>query len=79
MLVLSRKTNESIMIGDFIEVRVVEVSGKVIKLGINAPKDITVHRKEVYEAIKNENLQAAPVVPKENIISLLEYFNLQKK
>ncbi|MBQ3033461.1 MAG: carbon storage regulator CsrA [Deferribacterales bacterium] len=76
MLVLSRKTNESIMIGDAIEVRVVDVVGKTIKLGIEAPKDVAVHRKEIYVAIKDENLKA---VPKENIISLLEYFNKQKK
>lgn len=76
MLVLSRKTNESIMIGDNIEVRVVDVVGRTVKLGIEAPRDVAVHRKEVYEAIKSENLQA---VPKENIISLLEYFNKQKK
>ncbi len=76
MLVLSRKTNESIMIGDSIEVKVVDVIGRTVKLGIEAPRDVAVHRKEVYEAIKDENLQA---VPKENIISLLEYFNKQKK
>lgn len=76
MLVLSRKTNESIMIGDNIEVKVVDVIGRTVKLGIEAPRDVAVHRKEVYEAIKSENLQA---VPKENIISLLEYFNKQKK
>ena len=59
MLVLSSKSNESIMIGDDIEVRVVEITGKAIKLGIEAPKDIVVHRKEVYEAIKiNQNLTA---------------------
>ena len=76
MLVLSRKTNESIMIGDAIEVKVVEVNGKTVKIGIDAPKDVAVHRKEIYVAIKDENLKA---VPKENIISLLEYFNKQKK
>ncbi len=76
MLVLSRKTNESIMIGDAIQVKVVDVVGRTVKLGIEAPKDVTVHRKEIYEAIKDENLKA---VPKENIISLLEYFNKQKK
>ena len=75
MLVLSRKTNETIMIGDEIEVKVVDVVGRTVKLGIEAPKGMTVHRKEIYEAIKNENLQS---VPKENIISLLEYFNKQK-
>lgn len=79
MLVLSRKANESIMIGDFIEVKIVEVNGRSIKLGIEAPRDVAVHRKEVYEAIKNENLQAVPSVQKENIISLLEYFNKQKQ
>lgn len=76
MLVLSRKTNESIMIGDSIEVKVVDVIGRTVKLGIEAPRDVAVHRKEVYEAIKDENIQA---VPKENIISLSEYFNKQKK
>lgn len=76
MLVLSRKTNESVMIGDAIEVKVVDVVGRTVKLGVEAPKGVAVYRKEVYEAIKNENQQA---VPKENIVSLLEYFNKQKK
>lgn len=79
MLVLSRKANESIMIGDDIEVRVVEITGRTVKLGIDAPKDVLVHRKEVYEAIKNENLQAAPRENKENIVSLLEFLNKQNK
>ena len=79
MLVLSRKSNESIMIGDNIEVRVIEITGKSIKLGIEAPKDVVVHRKEVYEAIKDENIQAVrKETPKENIISLLEYFKKHK-
>lgn len=76
MLVLSRKTNESVMIGDAIEVKVVDIVGRTVKLGVEAPKGVAVYRKEVYEAIKNENQQA---VPKENIVSLLEYFNKQKK
>ncbi len=80
MLVLSRKTNESIMIGDDIEVSIIEITGKSIKLGIEAPKNIVVHRKVVYEAIKDENLQAVrKEAPKDNIISLLEYFNKQHK
>lgn len=74
MLVLSRKGNESIMIGDNIEVRVIEIVGRSVKIGIDAPKDVIVHRKEVYEAIRNENLDA---VPKDNIISLLHFFNNQ--
>ena len=59
MLVLSRKTNESIMIGDNVEIKIVEVKGDYVKLGITAPRSIAVHRKEIYEAIKKENEQAA--------------------
>ena len=59
MLVLSRKTNESIMIGDNVEIKIVEVKGEYVKLGITAPRSIAVHRKEIYEAIKRENEQAA--------------------
>lgn len=58
MLVLSRKTNESIMIGNDVEVKIVEVKGEYVKLGISAPKSIPVHRKEVYEAIQRENIKA---------------------
>ena len=54
MLVLSRQRNESLMIGDDIEVECVDIRGDKVRLGITAPKDITVHRKEVYEAIKRE-------------------------
>ena len=59
MLVLTRKLNESIMIGDDVEVTVVEIKGDAIKLGINAPKDVKVHRKEVYLAIQRENIDAS--------------------
>jgi len=59
MLILSRKKNESIIIGDDIEIMVTDVSGENIKLGINAPRHISVHRKEIYEAIKAENVSAA--------------------
>jgi carbon storage regulator len=51
MLVLTRKTNQSIMIGDEIEVSILSVSGDKVRLGIDAPRDIAVFRKEVYEAI----------------------------
>jgi carbon storage regulator len=54
MLVLSRKKNESIIINDHITVTVVEIRGDKVRLGIEAPKDVTVHRREVYEAIQNQ-------------------------
>jgi len=57
MLVLSRKKNESIIINDHITVTVVEIRGDKVRLGIEAPKDVSVHRREVYEAIQNQARQ----------------------
>ncbi len=54
MLVLSRNRDESIIIGDDIEVVIVDIRGDKVRLGITAPKDVSVHRREVYEAIKRE-------------------------
>ncbi|HEV3167832.1 MAG TPA: carbon storage regulator CsrA [Isosphaeraceae bacterium] len=54
MLVLSRKKNESIIINDNITVTVVEIRGDKVRLGIDAPKEVSVHRREVYEAIQNQ-------------------------
>ena len=59
MLVLSRLRDETIMIGDEIEITVVDIRGDKIRLGISAPARIAVHRKEVYEAIGRENREAA--------------------
>ncbi|CAM4001778.1 carbon storage regulator CsrA [Alkalicoccus chagannorensis] len=59
MLVLSRKEQQSIKIGDDIEITVVSVEGDQVKLGINAPKNVDIHRKEVYVAIQEENAQAS--------------------
>jgi carbon storage regulator len=58
MLVLARKFNESIMIGDEIEVIVIEIKNDQVKLGIKAPRKIAVHRKEIYEEIQLENIAA---------------------
>ena len=65
MLVLSRQRDETIMIGDDILVTVVDIRGDKVRLGITAPKEITVHRKEVYEAIRRENRAAAQVKPED--------------
>jgi carbon storage regulator len=54
MLVLSRQKDESIMIGDDVEITIVDVRGDKVRLGINAPRDIAVHRKEIYIAIQRE-------------------------
>lgn len=63
MLVLSRQRDETIMIGDDIEVTVVDIRGDKVRLGFSAPKDKSVHRKEVYDAIARENKAAAQVIP----------------
>lgn len=57
MLVLSRQRDQSIMIGDNIEITVVDVRGDKVRLGINAPNTVPVHRKEVYQAIQREKLE----------------------
>lgn len=59
MLVLSRSRDESIMIGENVVVTVVDIRGDKVRLGIEAPGEIPVHRREVYEAIKRENRRAA--------------------
>jgi len=59
MLVLSRQRDETIMIGDEIELTVVDIRGDKVRIGIEAPPHVPVHRKEVYEAIRRENEQAA--------------------
>ena len=58
MLVLTRKVGESIIIGDGIEITVIETKGDQIKLGIKAPKEVDIHRKEIYESIQQANQQA---------------------
>jgi carbon storage regulator len=61
MLVLSRQRDETIMIGDNIEITIVDIRGDKVRLGITAPATIPVHRKEVYEAIQRENREASKV------------------
>src|SRR5438067_13325167 len=65
MLVLARQRDQTVIIGDDIEVTVVDVRGDKVRLGISAPKHVSVHRKEVYEAISRENQAAARVRPED--------------
>ena len=65
MLVLSRHRDESIMIGEDVMITVVDIRGDKVRLGIDAPKEIPVHRQEVYEAIKRENQKASRLGPSE--------------
>lgn len=70
MLVLSRHRDESIIIGDNIVVTIVDIRGDKVRLGIDAPKDIPVHRQEVYKAIQQEKM-AAGELPAENNSNLV--------
>ena len=78
MLVLSRQRDETIMIGDDVEITIVDIRGDKVRLGINAPRHIQVHRKEVYDAIKRENEQAAKLRPRD-VADVLEHDAETKK
>lgn len=74
MLVLGRKKGETIIINDDIEITVTSIEGDMVRLGINAPKQVTIHRKEVYLEIQEENKQATS-----NIINLSDFLSMKKK
>ncbi len=59
MLALARKVNQSIIIGNDIEITLLEIKGDQVKIGINAPKSVPIYRKEIYEQIQEENKKAA--------------------
>jgi len=63
MLVLTRKLGESIAIDDHIKIRVVQIKGKQVRLGIEAPKDTKIHREEVYQAIQTQNEESSTSTP----------------
>ena len=60
MLILTRRVGETLMIGDQVTVTVLGVKGNQVRLGVNAPKDVAVHREEIYERIKREQTGEAP-------------------
>ncbi|OGJ84534.1 MAG: carbon storage regulator [Candidatus Raymondbacteria bacterium RifOxyA12_full_50_37] len=77
MLVLTRKLGESIRIGDDIKITVVELDGRHAKLGVEAPKQVIVHREEVYERIQAEN-KAAALVQKVDLHDIAEMWKQRK-
>ena len=64
MLILTRRVGETLMIGDDVTVTVLGVKGNQVRIGINAPKDVSVHREEIYERIKNEKAGGSAVAEK---------------
>lgn len=70
MLALSRKVNESIIIGNDIEITILEIKGEQVKVGINAPKSVPVYREEVYTQIKEANKEAVSASVQENLKNL---------
>ena len=71
MLALSRKSNESIMIGNEIEITILEVKGDQVKIGINAPKSIPIYRKELYLQIQESNKEAAETTVDDEVLKKL--------
>lgn len=79
MLVLTRKKGQSLMIGQEIEISIVDIQGDQVRLGISAPKAVSIHRKEVFEEIQQENRQASTVnLSQEELKKAVETLHLKK-
>ena len=74
MLVLTRKLGQSIIINDNIEVTILDVKGDSVRLGVEAPKNVTIYRHEIYEEIKKENLKTAQQSSLEDITMAMDMF-----
>ncbi|MDF2537031.1 MAG: hypothetical protein K0S76_52 [Herbinix sp.] len=71
MLALSRRTNESIIIGNEIEITILEVKGDQVKIGISAPKSVPIYRKEIYLQIEQSNKEAAEATVTDDVLKKL--------
>ena len=79
MLVLTRKKGQSLMIGNEIEISIVDIQGDQVRIGINAPRNVSIHRKEVFEEIQQENRQASTVnLSQEELKKAVETLHLKK-
>lgn len=78
MLILTRKTGETISIGDDIKVQIIDIKGKYVRLGIQAPNIIPVHRQEVFERIQEANRQAAGLAP-DDLSEITSFWEKQKR
>jgi len=76
MLVLTRKSDEAIRLGDEIRITVIEIKGNQVRLGIEAPRDVRIHREEVYEKIMKENVMSSGI-SMEEFEKLKEVFNIK--
>lgn len=72
MLILTRKKNETLRIGDDILITIVDIQGDQVRLGITAPRDVPILRQELYEAVRDSNTSAALTVQNVDVLSLLK-------
>ncbi len=79
MLVLSRQRDESIMIGDEIEIVIIDIKGDQVKVGIRAPKRVAVHRKEIYQEIMKENIAAVSELNPEKLKEISDFLQSEKE
>lgn len=79
MLALTRKKDEAIIIGDKIEIKIIDIQGDKVKLGISAPKEVSIYREEIYIQVKESNQGANAVEAKESILDLRNLMKQIKK
>jgi carbon storage regulator len=79
MLVLTRKKDQTIVINNDIEITVLDIQGDQVRIGINAPRSVSIHRKEVFLEIQRENEEAARIKPETDKISLDEIIKMNMK